>query len=301
MTLSLGLRALVTGRLSASGRLWEGFVLELGALLPLEWCKQLFGLGLWAPPMRAVAQGFGAASGRAAGALDPLTALFFGMGALGGALSLLLWTLGALGLIRALGHREGRRVLGVMAGASAAQVAATLLYQARNPALPLSNLLVPLACCLPLVAAGLGALADALPAASRARGRYGLAGLGLLLAAALAVPARLTPGLELSAAGAQAAAAMVDLVAEDEPVVASFTNAPLAMRAGRTWVPWPAPWDPLSWPAAGGGRRWALLSSLDGGRPAPLPPGLRLAPVRLYRGSAGWVALAEIRDSTTTP
>jgi len=237
-------------------------------------------------------------------ASSPLAALdisagwaFFGQG-LGGGLCLALWILAGLGLVRCGGTPARRRVLLVLAGASAAQVAATALAQARNAALPLSNLGAPLAASIVLAAAGAVALADAVPRPRRTVAAWLAAAVAVAVGARWSPPAQLLPGVERRAPGALAAADLVARVAPGEPVVASFATGSVALRAERRWVPWPAPWDVAAWPA-GPRPRWALLSSLDGGLPSPLPPGVALEPVALYRDGSGWVAVAAVRDSVS--
>jgi hypothetical protein len=286
------------GRFALTGRLWEGVVVDLGSQVPLEWAKQLFGYGHAAPPIR------GLAVARDVAASSPLAALdlsagwgFVGRG-LGGGLSLPLWILAGLGLVRSAGERSGRRVLVVLAGASAAQVAATALAQARNAALPLSNLGTPLAASLVLVAAGAVALSDAAPQRRRVVVAWCAAAVAVAVGARWSPAAQLLPGVERRAPGAQAAADLAGRVAPGEPVVASFATGGVALRAERRWVPWPAPWDVAAWPA-GPGPRWALLSSLDGGLPSPVPPGVALEPVALYRDGSSWVAVAAVRDTVS--
>ncbi|MEC7947897.1 MAG: hypothetical protein VX265_10040 [Myxococcota bacterium] len=295
VTLTLGAGVWSSGAIGST-RLWEGHVLALAEAVPLEWAKQLFGLGIVEPPMRARAREAGGASGRLVD-IDLGGALRWLGGALGGAQGLPVWVLAGLGLIRAAGHREGRWVLAALLGASAPQLAALFIFQARNAALPLSNLQAPLAAGLILAGAGACALADLVPRDRRA----GLAGLASVLVAAgsiVTAPAfRLEPGLERTELGEQAIAALLDQTDSDAMVVATFATGPVVLRSERPWQPWPAPWDRSAWNHDG--RRWLVMSSLD--ETANLPAGLRAVPRVVYRRGTDWIALAELSESTATP
>lgn len=295
VALTLGAGLWASGSLGST-RMWEGHVLALAEAVPLEWAKQLFGLGIVEPPMRALAREAGAAPGRLVD-IDLGGALRWLGDALGGAQGLLFWILAGLGLVRAAGSPVGRRVVVVLLGASTPQLAALFVFQARNEALPLSNLQAPLAAALVLAGAGACALADVAPRRRRA-GLAGVAGILVALWSQATAPAfRLEPGMERRELGEQAISALRARTGPDDLVVATFASGPVVIRAERAWQPWPARWDRAAWVHAG--RRWLVVSSLD--EPASLPAGLRAVPQVVYRRGTDWVALAEVEDSTATP
>ena len=89
LVLTLGAGLWASGSLTST-RMWEGHVLALAEAVPLEWAKQLFGLGIVEPPMRTLAREAGGAPGRLVN-IDLGGALHWLGGALGGAQGLLVW------------------------------------------------------------------------------------------------------------------------------------------------------------------------------------------------------------------
>lgn len=224
------------GQLILAPRHWEGWILEQTEL-PLRWSQQLYGMGVWSPPLRDIAIAFPSPPQPTVGlslwdGLQWISHAFFNP-------SLMWFVAGAVfcfvGIIK--NTKEVRTMLPILAF-MLPNLVATIYPQARDPLFAHSNLIPSI---LGLVVLGLIGFAHLIERVKPYPLKISLA-VGLM-AATLLSPSPLSPLPQIHNTEAGQSFIKDYKTIDDTTVIASFETAPLLHYTEQKWQQHPSPFE----------------------------------------------------------
>ena len=230
-----------TGRLTLSPRYWEQWILPLLDEMPLRWVQDVYGMGIWNPPLRTLALQSDLVATQQSlldsfswrewthwldmnmlSLFDPAVVILF-------MFSLLLW------------FRDPimRKWIIVFTWVSMPSLAVTILPQGREA-------IFPVAYAFPMwisIWTWLGLCTGIIIIRSTERLKQGVLFSGLLGLTLLPSSIERPDNIELSTAGLTVQHWLRSYTPSNSIVLSSFETAPIVWLAEREWQEWPSPWE----------------------------------------------------------
>ena len=226
------------GIFSISPRYWEGYLLLSTQKMPLRWALDLFGMGIWSPPMRRIAM-------EQPSIPMPLDSINFAewLGWL--KISILdyfpfwAWGIFGFGLLNQLRKKEITASFWLLCSLILPSLVITLLPQARDYLFPQANT-------FPIWMVGLFGIIWALEQFSQFLPKFGKQGFMILGISALtwfSNPVHLDSGVEFFPIAQETTAWLEKNIPENGIVLSSYELAPVVFLSHRRWEQWPSPYD----------------------------------------------------------
>lgn len=226
------------GILSISPRYWEGYLLLASQKMPLRWALDLFGMGIWSPPMRQIAIPQSPVS-------MPLDSINFQEWLHWLKLSVLdyfpSWGWGILGLGIASSFRKKETWIpfSVLSALMLPSLVITFLPQARDYLFPQANT-------FPIWLISLLGIIWALEQLSQFFPKFvkqGFIALGIALLSWFSNPVHLDSGIEFFPIAQQTTNWLKENTPQNSIVLSSYELAPIVFLSHRRWEQWPSPYD----------------------------------------------------------
>lgn len=228
------------GIFSISPRYWEGFLLQTTERMPLRWSLDLFGMGIWSPPLRRIAI-------EQAPISMPLASINFQEWLQWLNLSIFsyfpiwAWSILALALGNKLRKREVSSQFWILCSLTLPSLVITILPQARDFMFPHANSFPVWLIGLLGIIWGIEQISHILPKLWS----HGFMALGITLLTCFSNPVHLDSGVEFFPIAQKTTTWLETHTPENSIVLSSYELAPIVFLSGRRWEQWPSPfeWD----------------------------------------------------------
>lgn len=230
-----------TGRLTLSPRYWEPLILPLIDEMPLRWVQELYGMGIWNPPLRRLALGSEVNIEKQSlltsfswtewihwldmnilSLFDPRVVVIF-------VLSLLLW----------LKDSTMRKWMIGFTWISMPSIAVTILPQGRESIFPVAYILPMWIAVWTWIGLSTGLIVVRLEGLWKRTIIF----VGLLGVTQLPNSIERPSNIELSTVGLTVQHWLRSYTPSNSIVLSSFETAPIVWLSEREWQEWPSPWE----------------------------------------------------------
>ena len=230
-----------TDRWTLSPRYWEQWIVLLMDKMPLRWVQELYGMGIWNPPLRSLALQ-STLDSQSSGLLSTFVFLEWVNWLNIHVLSLFHPMVVTVALLNILIWRRNKTLckwLFVLCWLSLPSIAVTILPQGRESIFPIAYVL-PLWCSVWI---WIGLSTSLIIVRVERIWQKSILLLGLIGLTQLPTSMKRPPNLEFSAPAMTVRHWLQKYTPENSIVLSSFEIAPIVWLSKRQWQEWPSPWE----------------------------------------------------------